>query len=301
MRAAVFCSVFALVASACGGNGRVQVFVEAEDTIPDGLSAGTGEENIVDGWNVSYQKFLIGFGDFHARQSGNASASLTESKRLVLDMQALPVGGLVFADFADVEAVRWDKVGFSLVGGASAGITAGPGTSASDLQLMQSGNYSVYFEAKLTKADGQSCKPGAPTDCVPASEITLKWGVPAATSFDDCAPESGQAGFAVPSGGTAQVKPTIHGDHWFFSNLTQGAEITERRAQWIADCDLNRDGETTIEELKATAAFDVFPSATYNLTGGVDPVNVAYDYLVVQARTLGDYQGEGECPTRTKL
>jgi hypothetical protein len=27
----------------------------------------------------------------------------------------------------------------------------------------------------------------------------------------------------------------------------------------------------------------------------------AYDYLEAQARTLGDFQGEGECPTRDPL
>ena len=301
MRRLMICAML-FCAAACGGStGRVQVFVEAEDTIPNGLVAGPGDEEIVDGWSVTYQKFLIGFGNFRARQSGDASLVLEEPKQLIIDMKALPQGGFVFADFKDVEATRWDRVGFSLVGGDRVGVVAADGTSDMDLALMKAGNYSVYFEAKLAKPGGQSCKPGAPLDCVPRSELTVKWGVPAGTTFDDCAPPQGQAGFAVPSGGTVQVKPTIHGDHWFFTNFTQGAEITQRRAQWMVDSDLDRNGETTIDELKAVKAADVFPSATYNLTGGIDPVNFAYDYLVVQARTLGDYQGEGECPTRSKL
>ena len=48
------------------------------------------------------------------------------------------------------------------------------------------------------------------------------------------------------SGGTVQVKPTIHGDHWFFTNVTQGAELTERRAQWIVDSDLDRAGKNML-------------------------------------------------------
>ena len=106
----------------------------------------------------------------------------------------------------------------------------------------------------------------------------------------------------MPSGGTAQVKPTVHGDHWFFTNLTQGAEITQRRAQWIADADLDRDGETTQAELKQVPAAVAFPAELgYNLSGAIIPIVTAHDYLEAQARTLGDFQGEGECPTRDPL
>ena len=39
----------------------------------------------------------------------------------------------------------------------------------------------------------------------------------------------------------------------------------------------------------------------YNLSGSIIPIVTAYDYLEAQARTLGDFQGEGECPTRSIL
>ena len=48
-------------------------------------------------------------------------------------------------------------------------------------------------------------------------------------------------------------------------------------------------------------ASDVFAPPTYNLTGAIIPVATARDFLEAQARTLGDYQGEGECPTRRIL
>jgi hypothetical protein len=48
-------------------------------------------------------------------------------------------------------------------------------------------------------------------------------------------------------------------------------------------------------------ASDVFQSPTYNLSGAPSPVNTAYDYLDAQSRTLGDFQGDGECPTRCSL
>jgi hypothetical protein len=130
---------------------------------------------------------------------------------------------------------------------------------------------------------------------------TFKWALPAATSFDDCADENGLAGFAVPSGGSVPIKPTIHGDHWFFNSVTAGVEITKRYAEYIAIADdMNAtDGETTIDDLKGTWAATAFPSDKYNLAGIA--VNTAYDFVLAQARTLGDFQGEGECPTRKPL
>jgi hypothetical protein len=102
-------------------------------------------------------------------------------------------------------------------------------------------------------------------------------------------------------GGTVQVKPTIHGDHWFFSNIAQGAEQTVRRAQWVADCDLDGDGETTLAELRAVRASQLFRAPDYNLSGAIGTIDTAYDFFVAQARTLGDFQGSGECPTRRPL
>lgn len=283
-----------------GATGRVQVFVEAEDTIPEGLRPGAGDEAIVDGWAVDYSKFLVVVGNFRAGRSDDPSAALREPAVYVVDLLNLPAGGFVLTEFDDVAAVRWDRVGYDIPN-ASAAAEAADGTSAEDREFMVSNGFSLYVEGAITKADGESCLPGT-SDCVDAPEVRFAWGLAAGTSFDDCAPEDGDAGFAVPSGGAAQVKPTIHGDHWFFTNITQGAEITERRAQWVADADLDRDGETTLAELRMVPAAKVFrPELGYTVTGAQIAITTAYDYLEAQARTLGDFQGGGECPTRASL
>ena len=173
-----------------------------------------------------------------------------------------------------------------------------------DFKLMVDNGYSLYFEGEMTKADGKSCIPGKmPADCVDAPKVTFKWGFAMGTSFDDCAPAQGDTGFVVPNGGTVQAKPTIHGDHWFFSDLTEGAEVTTRLAQYIADADLDRNGETTLAELMEVKAADAFPTDKYKLSGGVGglPIATAYDYVKSQARTIHDFQGDGECPTRAIL
>ena len=62
------------------------------------------------------------------------------------------------------------------------------------------------------------------------------------------------------------------------------------------------DGETTIAELQAVKGAELakaFPTDKYNLSGVV--LDSAYSWVVGQAQTLGDFQGEGECPTRKSL
>jgi hypothetical protein len=283
----------------CGGEagdgGTVQIFVEPEDTIPNGITPGTGEEDMRDGWTVTYDRFLITIGNVRASSTGS-DETLADPTTFVLNLKNAPAGGYVIATFNDASAIRFDRFGFDLPNAGAGTKTLAP-TTPDDLALLTDGGYSIYFEGSISKPDGQSCPPGGM--CMPQSTITFRWGLPAGTSFDDCATEDGFTGFAVPTGGAVQVKPTIHGDHWFFNNVTSGVELTERYAQYIADSDLNQDGETTVEELKQVEAAAVFPSPKYNLSGALGgPVMTAYDYVVAQARTLGDYQGSGECPTR---
>lgn len=295
-----FAFAFAAPLHACNvvGDGDVQVFVEAEDTIPEGLRA-DGEEGLVDGWSVTYDRFLVTVGNFRA-QSDDLSDGLVAPEVYVVNMLALPTGGLVIAEFSGVDALRWHRVGFDLPN-ATAESQPSPGVDDDDFAHMVDGGYSIYIEASLRKETGMTCLRGDPEQCAAAPEIRIAWGLRAGTSYDDCAPQEGAVGFAVPNGGTAQVKPTIHGDHWFFTNITQGAELTERRAQWIADCDLNRDGEVSLDELRQVGVAEVLPASIYGISGALIPVTTAYDFLEAQARTLGDFQGEGECPTRRVL
>ncbi|MGQ0504674.1 MAG: hypothetical protein ACT4TC_05085 [Myxococcaceae bacterium] len=287
----------------CGGGskGKVQVFVEPEETIPEGLQPGTDPENVQDGWTIEYEKFLVAIGNVRAAQSAVAGSAVSDPKTWIVDLMNVPAGGFVITTFDNLEATRWDRVGFDLPR-ASAGSGKATGLSDADYALMVDNGYNVFVRGKATKSDGQSCKPDAPADCVPRPEVVFTFPLKAATSFDDCASATGETGFAVPSGGTVQVKPTIHGDHWFFTNLTQGVERTERKAQWLADCDLNRNGEVTAEELRAVHASQLLTdSKGYGLSGAISPIVSVYDYVEVQARTLGDYQGEGECQTRAVL
>jgi hypothetical protein len=268
-----------------GGTGNVQIFVVPEDSIANGLEPGTDLENIQDGWTVKYDRYLVAVGNFRARRSDTGDA-ISDSNVYIADLKAAPTSGYVAAELTGIAAVRWDKFGYDIPN-AKAGARPLAPTSQADADFMIQNGYSVYFE-------GYGEKEG--------TKISFKWGFAAGTSFDDCASSDGALGFAVPAGGTVQIKPTLHGDHQYFDNVTQGVEITKRLAQWLATCDKDQTKDLTIAELKACDVATALPQPPYDLTAvkdqdGDGKISV-YDYVNTQLRTFGDYQGDGECPTR---
>src|SRR3712207_2331883 len=111
-------------------SGSVQVFVEPEDSIPEGLQGGEGEENILEGWNVAYDRFLVTVGNVRAARS-DSDETLADPSVYVLDLRAAPAGGYVLASFDDVAAARWDRFGFDLPNASASTKTLAP-TSADD-------------------------------------------------------------------------------------------------------------------------------------------------------------------------
>ena len=271
--------------TAAGGTGSVQIFVVPEDSIANGLEPGTDLENIQDGWKVTYGRYLVAIGNFRAKRSDNGD-SISDPSTYILDLKKAPSSGYVAKELTGIAAVRWDKFGYDIPN-AKAGAQPLAPTSQADADFMIQNGYSVYFEGTGEKAD---------------KKVSFKWGFAAGTAFDDCASPDGVAGFAVPSGGTVQVKPTLHGDHQYFDNVTQGVEITKRLAQWLETCDKDANGDLTLAELKSCNVATALPQPPYDLTSVRDQdgdgfISV-FDYVDTQLRTFGDYQGDGECPTR---
>lgn len=279
-----------LPATACGpgGSGNVQIFVVPESSITSGIQSGTDPEEIHDGWTISYDRFLASVGNFRAKRTDTGD-TVTASGTFVLDLKNAPTSGYVVDEFRNLAAVRWDKFGYDIPD-ATEGAQALPPATVEDVRFMVSNGYSLYYEGTATKG---------------GTSIAFRWGFSAGTSFDDCESPDGIPGFAVPLGGTIQIKPTIHGDHELFDNVTQGVEITERLAQWFQTCDANADSVLTLEELRQCDVVLAMPSPPYDLTGVTDQDGdgtlSVYDFVATEMRTLGDYQGDGECPTRTSL
>lgn len=266
----------------------VEVNVIAEKSVI-GFAAG-------DGWTVDFDKFLIVVGDFDAINESDLAASLLGERTAVIDLRALFYSQFTLIVFDRVAAGRFSSVGFTLPG-ADGTTTKTPATLEDDLLLMVAGEYSVYIEGVMTKADGQSCAPDAPMDCIPAEQIAFRWGFSAGTAYADC------SGFEVPAGtDLVFVELNMTGETWFAPGFSEmGYDATKTRAQWIADADLDRDGETTLTELQSIKASQLFtPALGYDFAGAPIPVETAYDFVEAQARNLGRHS-YGYCTTSRAL
>jgi hypothetical protein len=147
----------------------------------------------------------------------------------------------------------------------------------------------------MTSAAGRSCRPDDPTDCTPAPIIAFSWGLAAAANFSGC------EGFTLGQDDIAELTVTLPGDRWFLGGFSADAERSRRRAQWVADADLDRDGETTLDELRAIDAAVLFSRARgYDLSDAPIPVETAYDYLAAQIHAIGVNSANG-CALGTPL
>jgi hypothetical protein len=291
--------LLSVAAVGCGddtssGTGSVSLSIEAEDTIPDGLDPGTELENIMDGWAVRYSKLLFTVGRVTASSSSESGPKLSQPTVYLLDLTQISETGFPLLEQAAVPAIRYDQVSFENPIAADS-FKKDPAVSDEDKTMMVDKKLSLYIAGEITNPDGKSCTPGKPEQCVDEPKVSFAWAVAAPTSYTHCGPEEGDKGFAVASGGTTGATFTIHGDHWFFNAFPEGAEIVKRQAQWVADADLDHDGETTVDELKKSRASDLFPSGSYSLVGSPVPVSNGYDFVVAQSHTVGHFQGEGEC------
>lgn len=294
-------SAFAILFSACdgssSGSGRLDISLEAETTITDGISAGTSAEDVVDGWTVSFDRYLVAVGAIEISSTANGAERSYPTVRLV-DLAALASGSAPLVGESSIPAGRWDHVSYSLVV-PDATTELDPSVSEADRDAMIDGGCTYLVEGTMTNPAGQSCPPGG--SCRSVTSIAFELCVPATVRFSDCRSEGTLAsGFAVRDGGDTFVAFTLHGDHLFFDAFPAGEEVVERRAQWLADADVDADSIVDRAELLTidtpTEIAELFPSSDYSLAnapGGA--ILTAFDFVVAQLRTQGHFQGEGEC------
>ena len=273
-----FLAIGLLAAAGCGddaGSGSVQVTTYGEDFIEQQIPAATsGGEGIVDGYTVTYSKFLVAMSGLTvADASGTVAAK--QSGALVFDLTK--AGPHKVTTFAGLEAKRWDKVGMTVA--PAKGATAG-NASAADVKLLNDNGYAVYLEGKATKS---------------GKTFSFLWGFTTATRYDSCHEKSTGAGVVVPSGGTVTIQFTVHGDHLFYDDLQ--SSDPSLRFDAVAKADAESDGKVTMDELKKVD-LTTLPSGQYG-TGGAGSVKNLAQFITAQSRTLIHYQGEGHCHSST--
>lgn len=283
---------FAAALLACGDDGPYGGGMmgttpgSASDGVNTGLDiavkAGTGvfglsQEAFLDGWTVNYTRVLVSLGD----------ASLAVGKdtvdaplNAVVDLAALPDGGATVTHVEVREA--GSAVEFSVVGVTPETDPLGSWTSEEDAAEMVKGGYVLLIEGTIEKKDGLSCDPGTQANCSEAPLVRFRWGSTAGARFLRC------GGFGSPTTKAANVTFTLPATTWLQTAFLGTDVSSGLRAQWIADADLNRDGETTLEELanvKASAAFTA--DLGYDLSRAPSTIETALDFFEQQARTIG--------------
>jgi hypothetical protein len=293
------CSLFAYGCSDAsdedGGRGDLSVLLQAEETITEGLEPGEGDENVVDGWSVHFEKYIVGVGDVRIGSDAD-HISAESAQRSVVDLTEVAPGGSRFTELTDVRSEQYDFFGYSLLPASVA--ERDSSVSEEDFDELVEAGASHLIEGTLEKSDGQSCPPGEA--CRDAASLTFRFLVPLEVTLGPCEIDATQRGVAVTENGTSSVGITLHGDHMFFNAFPTGAEgIVERRAQWLADADVNGDDHIDSAELDGIGGpdlSDLLPSSVYDLgVGAPFPLESAADFLRAQLATQGHYQGEGEC------
>ena len=246
--------------------------------------------------------------DLH-ESAGDGVAEAPET--YAVDLTQVPGSGLELWMLDGLEVGSWE-LGYQTPQAGSA-TARHASVSVQDFESMVSGELTYLVRGTITKADGVSCPPSglaepaattsvgsndAGDPCFAAPSIDFEIAAASPTRFGPCQID-GIPGVVITQDATQTAALTIHGDHLFFNGFPEGSEGgISRLAQWLADADLDVDGEVTREELEAIALSDLDEIDDRFQLGGspVTPLETVWDYVVAQLKTQGHFQGEGECP-----
>ena len=138
------------------GEGNLKVLLEPEDVITEGLAAGDGDEDIRDGWTVTFDKYMAAVGDVDLDLAADGIEAEAEEV-FVVDLKKVPAGGLELWSLSGLKEGRWD-VNYSTPA-ASADSQKHDTVEQADFDSMTSNGWTYFVAGSIAKADGQSCPP----------------------------------------------------------------------------------------------------------------------------------------------
>lgn len=260
-----------------GGEGTLAFTTWGEEYIEDEIPADPGDgSGFVDGWTVSYDKFLVNFQNIIVADSRGDRAAAMQSSTLFDN--TLP-GVKTIVEFDAVPAQAWDRVSYEIAP-VTASTELAEGVPEADKELMLAGGYSLYTSGTATRSDVQK---------------RFAWGFAIGTRYDECRSEQGgreEAGVVVTNNASLEAQLTTHGDHLFYDRLQASPDpsiLTSLRFDALAAADADENGEVTLAELEAQP-LDVL---RYD-PSGLGAVNFGA-FVTSLARTVGHFRGEGEC------
>ena len=173
-----------LTACSASPAGNASISLEAEETITDGLVPGTDLENIVDGWTVTFDQFVVAIGHVHVGQQASGFEAHVEDTH-VIDLTALPATGFELAAFEGIPTGDYDMVEFETPAATAAAIRH-ESVSQADFDAMVAGGCTYLIAGSITNPEGERCPPGGACAPVDADGISFRFCIPAETAFGPC-------------------------------------------------------------------------------------------------------------------
>jgi hypothetical protein len=259
-------AILCLSLAACGGGddapGMLSVSIYGEDLVEDGIPA----DELVDGWEITFDRFLVSVGDVRVAAAGEPPA-IDDGAYRIFDLARSSGGDGHPLLAVEVPGGFYEDLGYRIAPAAAA--VAG-NAEAADVDLMTGGGFSIYAEGVAVK--DQVAK-------------TFAWGFTGATRYGAC-----EAGARV-DGGEAGVEITIHADHLFYDDLVAEEPNLAFDLKAAADDLGNADGIVSEEEL---AAIDIRDQARYQVGPFSDVIDL-WTFIDRQSATVGHVDGEGHC------
>lgn len=266
------------------GEGNLSVVLAAEETIPEGLQAGDGDEDIRDGFDVRFSRYIVVIGNVAMSQVDGANPQ-SSSVIAVADFTSLPSTQPELTAFDGIATGQYTSFGFETPAPDSQPLNINS-VPEEDVDAMLANGWSYIIEGTITQVSDAATK-----------NFLIEAAVP--TVYSDCALEDLEPGVNVSSNSSVDI--TLHGDHIFFNGFPDEEGNVQRLAQWLWDIE-DTDSNGVLTRIDFEAATDVgslFPSppgGAYELTGGpIVPITNAWDFIRAQLGTQGHIFGEGEC------
>ena len=166
------------------------------------------------------------------------------------------------------------------------GSTAGAGTTIGSVVTLDAGTHEhASFVFDQVRMEGSATKGGVTK--------TFSWLLDAPTEYTQCANET-----TVTDGDESTFQITVHADHIFWDSFippTSGDFAVRFQAMADADTNGDNDGVITQAELEAVDRVAELSSIGNFYNVGSATADTLWDYMLLQATTLGHVDGEGHC------
>jgi len=223
---ALLTCALALVGCGPAGTGTLSVVVSGEE----GAERGFPSTELVDGWSVGFERYLVSIGDVVLTDDGGEVVRALETPTVV----DLHRGSATIATLRDVPAGR---LGFNFsVTPPTADAVVGAGVSEADVAEMREKGLTYLLVGTATKP--------------PHAPVRFRLGLAAPVRLSDCTNGvDGTQGVVIPASSTTEAELTFHVEHLLYDRLGTHSGVKLRFEAIAAMAD--ESGLVTLEQLAA--------------------------------------------------